>query len=293
MATYAGIVASIRRLLQDFPQRAQLGAAITDTTTATMTVASADAGKFQVGQLWEHDDNNGSTSSTSSEQRLITAISGTTVTGERGFTGSTAATHLISTYLNHAPRFSYDRICQAVDAVLESDLYINDVFEVVEHTVTSSASTYAYNAPSTSCERILEVYQRVNSTDVKTAVDHFLQYSNVDTSLWSNGKVYAVYGVRGVLGTDSFYINCAHKLAVTTLSAAQQNIVEYMACYYLMSWAEIPRTAGPTNQGDRSVRPMDQARLAAWFEQQARRLMREEAAYLKAQTKRYRRFVRN
>lgn len=292
MATYAGLVTSIRRLLQDRPMRAQLGAAISDTTTATMTVTSGTQHLFQVGQMWEHDDYNGATSSTSSEQREITAVSGTTVTGIRGANGSTAATHLNSTYLLLEPRFSYDRICQAVDAVIDGDLLSNDVYEIVEHQVTISTTTDAYNAESTSCDHILDIYQRISATELPSYLSDWEQYRNADTTLFANGRYFTVPTWRGVAGTDLLYINCAHALSVTTLNNKQQDIVEYLAAYYLLSWQEIPRSAGPTNQGDRTVKVGDQARLAGFFRDHGMRLMREEASRLKKLARPRKNFVR-
>ncbi len=292
MATYASLVASIRRLLQDRPIRAQLGAAVSDTTTAASTVSSGTAHLFQVGQIWEHDDNNGSTSSTSSEQREVTAVASTTVTATRGANGSTAATHSNSTYLILEPRFTYDRITQAVDAVLDGELMSNDVYDITEHQVTVSATSDTYNAPSTACDHILDIYQRIVAGETPTYIIDWTGYRNIDTSLFANGMYYEVPSPRGLGGTDLFYINCAHPLAVTTLNAKQQDIVEYLAAFYLLSWAELPRSAGPTNQGDRTVKVGDQARLAGFFRETAMRLMREEASRLKKLARPRKNFVR-
>lgn len=290
--TYAGLAASIRRLLQDRPVRAQLGAAITDTTTATMTLTSGTAPSFQIGQMWEHDDNNGSTSSTSAEQREVTAVSGTTITASRGAFGSTAATHANSTWLILEPRFTYDRICQAIDAVIDSELMSNDVYAITSHTVTSSATSHTYSAPASTCDHILDIYQRITVGDEPYYLKDWTDYKAVDTGVYTNGAFYTVRGLKGTLGTDSFYINCAHPLAVTTLNSKQQDIVEYLSCFYLLSWAEMPRSAGPTNQGDRSVKVGDQARLAGFYRDTAMRLMREEAGRLKRRARPRRNFVR-
>lgn len=293
MATYSGTVANIRRLLKDRPIQAKLGAAQSDTTTETTTVTAGTAKFFKEGQVWEHADNNGDSASTSSEQRLITAVASTTVTGIRGYNSTTAATHSNSTYMLLDPRFPYDTVTQAIGTVLDTDMFPNDVYEIVEHEVTSSATSFAYNAPATACERILNIYQRIASTDRPTPITNWTQLQNADTDLWANGKVYTIEQNFGARGTAVYYVNCAHKLAVTTLSTAQERIVHLMACAYLLEWEEPKRAAGPTNQGDRTVRVGDQARLAAYYRDLAMDKMREEAAYLARLTPKFKRFVRN
>lgn len=281
--TMVATVRNIRRILNDNPIRVALAAAITDTTTATFTVAAADIGKFSIGQIWEHDDGSGN----SAELRYTTAVdsSTNTVTADRGFNASTAATHGSGAYILLSPRFVYDKVAQAVNTTLDHDLYHDGIYEIVEHQVTSSATNDDYNAPSTSCERFLDVYQRVNASDAPTrrGLTWSQRLFNVDSTIHANGRYAIIRGNVGTPGSAIYYVSCAHKLGITTISASQERIVHMLGCAYLLEWEEPRRAAGPTNQGDRTVRVGDQARLAAYYRDQYRRMVRQEASYLQAQ----------
>src|SRR5688572_3812758 len=112
MATMAATVTAIRRLLKDEPVKIQLDGAIADTTTETVTVNSGETAKIQADVRLEHDDGG----ATSAEQRRVLSVSSVTVfTAERGYNGSTAATHADNSYLLIAPRFPYDEVAQAVN----------------------------------------------------------------------------------------------------------------------------------------------------------------------------------
>jgi len=231
-----------------------------------------------IGEMWEHDDG-------SPEQREITDVDISTplITGIRGSNGSTAATHLTSTYLIKEPRFTHNLITDAVDQALDNDLFPH-VYEIVEHQVTSSATTNAYNAPATACEQFLDVYQRTDATFVpkRAGIRYSVYPQNVDTALWSNGKVFEIYGGKRD-GTEKYYVNCAHRLAIGTLLTRQETLVRMRTCQYLLEWTEPRRLAGPTNQGDRTVRPGAALQTGAYYESEFRRHLRNESAWLKRQ----------
>ena len=281
MATVAGTVAEIRRLLQDRPVRARLDGAISSTTTETFAVDSGEEALFKVGELWEHDDANGATTSTSSEQRRIISVSGSTITAERGYNSSTAATHADNTYLIKEPRWTYDRVYAAMNAVLRVDLLQNGVFEIVSHEVTSNVGSTTYDAPTALCERILDIYQYVTSGQPTSQISGFTQYRTVDSDVSATGKEFQILENRGVPGTAVYYINCVHPLQVTTLASRQEFLLHMGAAAYLLGWEEPRRTAGPTNQGDRTVQPGRQAQLASYYRNEFLRLLRQEKQYLK------------
>lgn len=260
--------------------RVKLTAAITDTTTETFSVSAAHAGLVAIGELWEHDDDSG-------EQREITDVDVTTplVTGIRGSNGSTAVTHLTATYLIKEPRFTYNLVTDALDQAVDNDLY-PFVYEIVEHQVTSNAAAAgnAYNAPSANCEQWLDVYQRTVSTNTPTrgGITYTVYPQNVDTALWATGKVFEIYGGKAD-GTEKFYVNCAHRIALSTLIARQETLVKMRACQYLLEWTEPRRVAGPTNQGDRTIRAGAGLQTGAYYEQEFRRHLRNESTWLKNQ----------
>jgi hypothetical protein len=272
-------VAAIRRILKDKPVEDYLTAAITLTTATTTTVNTPSL--WGKGNTLEFDDG-----ASGAEQVLLRDVdtSTSTLTMKRGHNGSVAATHANNCVVLKNPRFPYDEVAQAVNMVLDADLYSNDVYEIVEHQVTSSATTNAYNKPTSACERPLNIYQVIDSGDEAFYLKNWSpRYFNADTSLYSNGGYIAIRENLGTAGSAVFYVNCAHKLAITTVSTSQERILHNLAAYYLLTWEAPKRTAGPTTQGDRSVQPMTPAQLGLFFKSEGDRLVREEADYIKQQ----------
>lgn len=287
MATMASTVAAIRRIVNDEPDETTATAAI--TTTAATTVTVADIAKFAAGQTWEFDDGSG-------EQILITNITETTdtITMKRAHRGSTAATHLDDCVMLKSPRFAYDTVTQAVNTVLDADLYQEGLFDLAEHQITSSGVTDHYNAPTTGCMEFLDVYQKT-SVMLEPARER-LQWSkyprNVDTSLYANGKYFIIQGNYGDPGVDLYYISCAEKLQVGTLDASEERIVQFLSCAYLMEWGEPRRIAGPTNQGDTTVKVGSGIAVAQAYRALAEELMTKKRRELAQLYPPVRRFVR-
>ena len=284
MTTMAATVANVRRVLKDRPEIAQLDGALGDTTTESFNVSATDAVKFAAGNVWEHDDNTG-------ERRYIKSVTGLVVVGTRGYDGSTADAHSDDTYLVKDPRFPYNEITQAVNTVLYIGLFNAGVYDVVNHQITVSADTIAYTAPTASCEEFLWVYQRINSIDSPTPIWDFTRLPRlVDTTLWANGRVFEISG--GTAGT-TYYVNCKHKLTLDRLSTAQEQVVLFLASAHLLEWEEPHRTSGPTNQGDRTVKPGQNAQMAAYYRAQAKELIAKERAYLRALNPPFRNYRRS
>lgn len=284
MTTIAAEVPILRRILQDFPDEDY--ATTAPTTTSDTDFIVNDVTKWAAGQVWEFDDDTG-------EQVLVRNVdsSSSTITVKRSARGSTAATHSDDVVLLNAPRFTYDMISQAINTVLDADLYNEGVYEIAEHQVTSSATTNAYNAPSSSCIEFLDVYQRISSTDSPMSVMNFTRLPrNADTTLWSEGKVFEIYGNYGTPGSSVYYVSCKHRHTITTLTAQVQRAVEFLACAYLLEWTEPRRVAGPTNQGDRTVRAGQGIGTGAYYRGLAKNLIAQERAQLKSLVPAYRTF---
>lgn len=288
----AATVTAVRRILNDEPETLRLNGAMTDTTDETTTVDSTDTAKLAVGMRLEHDDGGAS----SAEQRKVISIDADNNAFEayRGYAGSTAATHADNSFMLIAPRFPYDTVAQAINQVLDYDLFPH-VYEIKEHQVTSNlpANGFAYNAPDAGCEKWLDVYQVVNSNDAPTrsGITHTVYPQNVDTALWTTGKVFEIVGGKQD-GTEKYYVNCVHRLAIGTLLARQERLVQVGAARYLLEWTAPRRGAGPTAQSDRSVRPGYELQSAAYYTDLFYRLRANEAKYLSKQTPRRRYFVR-
>jgi hypothetical protein len=287
MTTIAAQAKNIRRLLQDDPLTDTLDGAI--ATGATTTMGVADISKHAVGQWWEFDDDTG-------DIALETAVNPSTavVTIRRSHLGSTAAAHADACVIAKSPRFKYDLISQAITSVLESDLDGENIFDLQEHQITSSATTNYYNAPSTSCERFMDVYQKTTGMVSPRRANLWFSPTptNADTGLYSNGKYFVIQGQYGTAGTDVYYVTCRHPLAIGTLTASQERIVQFLACAYLLEWTEPRRLAGPNNQGDTTVKPGDGNRTAAYWRGLAEEQMSKEQQRLRNLFPPQRRFVR-
>ena len=288
--TMASTVAAIRKLLNDNPDETTLTAAISSTSATTTTVT--DIAKFAIGQSWEFDDG-----STGAEVVRIGGVtdSTSTITIKRGHKGSTAATHSNGAVLLKEPRYFYDTIAQAVNYVLDADLYHEGLYELQEHQITSSTTTDFYNSPAAGCLRFVDVYQKTATMDEPKRAK--LRYSelptNVDTSLFAAGKYFVIEGNYGTAGTDIYYVSCAHAYAITTLSTAAQRIVELLATAYLLEWTEPKRLAGPNNQGDETVRPGVSVGTASYYRGLAEELIGKERRKTAELFPSKRRFVRN
>lgn len=285
--TMATTVKTLRNWLGDYPASLTSGATISSTSATTFT--ASDATLIRNGVVYEFDDG-----ADSNAECILSRSSQTTApTIVRGWHASTAATHANGCLIWVAPRFEYNQIARAVNMALDVDLYANGVYEMVEHQVTSSSTTHAYNSPATTCERVLDIYQRVNSTDApqRQKLD-WSQYRNADTTLWSNGKVFEIYGNYGVPGTALYYVNCAHRLGITTITTQQERAVHLLAAAYLLEWEEVARAGGPTNQGDKTVTVGAKAGIANFYREQAMRIVRDEASRLKQLTEDRREFIK-
>jgi hypothetical protein len=256
-------------------------------------VDSTDISKFAVGQYWEHDDG----SETNAEGREIYSIDADTNTPSayRGAEGTTAVQpHADNSFLLLEPRYRYNTVLQAINQCLDFDLFPH-VYEIVEHQIVSNipANGHTYNAPATACEKFLDVYQVVFANDPprRAGITYTVYPQNVDTALWANGKAFEIYGGKQD-GTEKFYVNCAHRVAIGTLLARQERIVQVCAARYLMEWTNPRRLQGPSNQGDRSIRPQDTLQAGAYFAEEFRRMLRNESKYLKGLTPRRKVFVR-
>lgn len=280
MATMATTVAAVRKILGDRPVEDYLGASIAAGSTTTFT--PTDVSLYAKGDVWEFQDG-----STEADVVLVRAVDDATplITVKRSHEDSTGVAHSNAAVLMKAPTFRYNTIAQAVSTVIDSDLYENGVHDLIEHQVTSNSDgSPDYNAPLSTCEEFLAVYQKTSTMDTPQWFGNaaFTRYpKNVDTSLYANGKVFFITRNLGTAGTDIYYISCAERLTLATLTAAQTHIVQWLTCAYLLEWTEPRRLAGPTNQGDRTVRPGQGVGTAAYYRQLADRGMQNEKSRLR------------
>lgn len=278
--TMALTVAAVRRLLKDAPVKVQLGAAQSDTTDETTTLVAGNITKLQVGVRLEHDDG----ATTGAEQRRVLSLdpANAQFEAERGFNGSTAATHLNSTYMLIAPRFPYDDCVQAINTVLDGDMPTLGIYDIIERTITQSATTDAYEKPASTTREILSVYQFPASSDEPVYMQNFSRYpKNVATAFYSTGEYIYIRDPVGIAGTDPFYVNCLESLSISTITDRQALITQYLTCAHLLE-SEVPkRLAGPTNQGDRTVRSSEFLTAASYWRERAKPFISAEKSDLR------------
>jgi hypothetical protein len=289
-------VLNIRRILRDEPARDKLAAAIVNTTDVTFVPANPSL--YRQGLRIEFND--GDAPGPGAEQTHVSSVDPDTpliTMLARAMYSSTATTHLIDTQILMEPRYPYDLVSQAVNTVLDSELFTEGIYEIVEHQITPHLGTEGpdYDAPSVNCEEWLSVYQIPPGAIEPWYLGGFSKLpKNVDTADYPTGKLFAIWENAGIPGdaASAYRVNCKHRLAIDTISPQQERIVQLLACAHLMEWSEPRRLQGPTNQGDRTVRPLDGVRLAADYREKAKRLINLERAYLRPYAFAGRRFVK-
>jgi hypothetical protein len=279
MATTAATVLAVRRILGENPENVHLNGSIANTTEETVVVDSTDIAKVAVGQVLEHE--------TGGELRYVVSVDEDTSGFEayRGYLGSTAATQADNSFMWINPRFPYVAIEQALDAVLDVDLFNEGLWDLNEHTVTSNSdSTRDYNAPSANCEQFLSIYQfTALMTEPRWLLaDEFSRYPrNVDTTHHATGKMFTIKENFGTAGTDPYYVTCAHRLAIGTLNARQEHIVQWLTCARLLEQEDAKRTGQNTTQGDRTVRVGQRVQTAAYYRGLAEKAINDERSEVK------------
>jgi hypothetical protein len=276
MATLATMVADVRLELDDEPAKVHLNGAIANTTEETVVLDSGQTSKLQVDVRLEHDDTSGE------ERRVLSITSTTDFEAERGYRGTTAATHSDDTYLLIAPRYSYNQISEAITVAL-NQVWTKGVYNIVERAFTSSATTDYYNLPASTVKEILAVYQFPSTETEPTWLHNFSKYPLVvDTDDYAAGYAIWIRENIGVAGSEQYNIICKEPLAVTDLSTQQEPIVKWLACAELLDGREPRRLGGPTNQGDRTVRPGETQRSSAWYRAKAEELIMGEKSDLRS-----------
>lgn len=280
MATMAATIRTIRNILLDNPENVHLNGAIANATEETVVVDTTDIDKVAVGQILEHD--------TGGEERYVISVDEDAASFEayRGYNGTTAASsHADNSFMWINPRFSYRVIEQAVNTVLDVDLFNEGLYDLNEHQITSNADgTRDYNAPTSNCEEFLSIYQFTSSmTEPQWLVttEFSREYRNVDTTHHATGRMFTIRRNLGVPGTDVYYVTCGHRLAIGTLNARHERIVQWLACAYLLEWEDTRRVAQNTTQGDRTVRAGQRISQAAYYRQLAERVINDERSEVK------------
>lgn len=274
--TMASTVQAVLEMLGDEPEHVYLTVVVSASDT-TFTVGAGDIGKVGVGNILEIFPSTVSPTTVESVRVRATDPANLTFTVERAYRGEAEAHGGLPARMMLNPRFTWTGAITAVNTVLATDLYNAGVIDLQEHQITSSATTNAYNAPTVSCEEFLQVVQMPATLTEPVRITDFERLGwNIDNSLYNNYKVFFIRSNVGTPGTDLYYVTCAHKHTISTLTGRSQRIVEWLAAAYMLEWTEPRRTAGPTNQGDRTVRPGQAIATASYYRELARKAMADE-----------------
>jgi hypothetical protein len=285
MATLATLIAAVRLELDDEPAKIQLNGAISNTTEETVVVNSGETDKLQAGMRLEHDD------ATGESRRVLSVTSTTNFEAERGYLGSTAATHSDNTYMLIAPRWRYDQVSRAITTALVT-MFSKGIYDIEHREITSSAVTNYYNLPAATVEEILAIYQMPSGFVEPYWLRDFSQYPLVtDTDDFASGLAVYIRENYGVAGTDIYHVLCKERPTATNVTAAQEEIVKWLACAELLEGREPRRTGGPTNQGDRTVRVSDSGRTAQFYRIKAEDLISTERQNLQTRYPSRRNFI--
>jgi hypothetical protein len=130
------LIQRTRRFLKDWPDGDKLTAAVSDTTTTSLTVADASTAVYSPSWIIQIDQ----------EAMRVVSGTGTTLTVRRGALGTTAATHSNGAQILIRPGWVDQEILDALNAALNATfplLYI----PVADTSLTADAATYEFTVP--------------------------------------------------------------------------------------------------------------------------------------------------
>jgi len=180
MATRSDLRTAIRSLLRDWPDQDILAAAITTTTATTLTCT--DYTKYKTGQIIELD----------SEVMRIQSISTTTLTITRGYMGTTAATHVISSIIYIPilwPNYELNLVINQAIIWLRPEVWTADEISLlvaadvvaVDLSAEASLAAYTWNYPYGN--RIMQIWQRPTSSSSDQRYCLFTNWQQYDTDI--------------------------------------------------------------------------------------------------------------
>lgn len=154
MTTLADLVIAIqRRALSDMREEMNtLGAAITDTTTATISLAAGQTlGSIQPGAYIQIDYE---------YMLVLSAPSPSAIGVVRGFSDSQAATHLSGAVINVNPRFPAVDIIRAINEDIDDlSAPTNGLFQMLELTTTFIPVQQGYDLTGLNNDQVLEIWE--------------------------------------------------------------------------------------------------------------------------------------
>lgn len=237
--TLATLVSRVKTLLHDMAQQDTLGAAVSTTTTTSVTVTTASM--WSKGSVMEVDN----------ELMLITAdLAGSVATVTRGFMGTTAATHSNGAVATKDPRYARKTIIEAINVSLCNwlSMYIPRLVWDSATQGTLQGNKTLYTAPADALNISRAIFQVPGSTSVKGV--EFGPLQPFPTTLCSTGVGFEVYTDKNFWAGQTLHV-CYEK-AWTFLEADADTVpsdfpplgddlIVTGAAVYILGWRLAPR----------------------------------------------------
>lgn len=267
----ATLIQRIRTVLNDNPA---LDTCVEAMDSSEVGLDVTDGTKYAAGIVVEFQDVDG-------EQCLVTSVSSNTLTVVRGYNGTTAASHSISTLMAIDPTFSYIEITSAISASIRS-LWPHVYKKISESVtpVTTGNRYYDLAAGSATLKEISSAYQIIgsgNTSSVFSYGEHRGAYPidlmfNMPTSKVASGIAYYIPYLRAtdtvilVNGIAEITDTVATLLYSDLVDGIQIDCVTYYAAARLLASSDISRTTQEDiSMGDQTVVPLRRTSLAQFW----------------------------
>lgn len=214
MTTAQNLIDETKRLIfsSDREQLNRLNGAVSSTSATTITFEYA-AGGIVAGAVLSID----------LELMYVWSVSGQVATVQRGYLGSTAATHADDAIITVNPRYSDFAIFQALNAELD-DLSspMNGLFKVSTTDITNVVGQVGFDLSMTGLIDVLEVHYRADSqTKWWRRIDGWRVMNNALTSDFASGRALMIEDAVPLNGVT---VRVTYKAAFVAMASVSSDI---------------------------------------------------------------------
>lgn len=240
-ATGDSILRRVGRLLRDYPASVlSVNALNADSTQTSITFDTGEGAKLREGMILESDDwgqNNGV------EPILIRSVTGDTATVRRAYQNTSFLfAHQANTFFRVAPRFSWNRIYDAVVEVVTGELW-PQVWIPRNTTVAWQATNEWFPVGVNDFEEVILAYQLVSGVKYELHAE-FMPPEIADDTNFPNGALV----IRRTVDTSTIYVaykaRPAQPLGSATNNTNQiDSLIVLGAAGFLQQEEEVPHLA--------------------------------------------------
>lgn len=247
--------------------------AIDGSETAVDVTAGTD---WAAGDILEWSDG---------EQFYVQSVASNTLTGIRGYNGTTIATHSINDQVRKNPRFTLQQIDQAIEDTLR-ELETNGIHVWGTGSITLVATTYAYDITGADVLDILSVYYPRNNDGV--AINVPFRFHRQTTGLSASNRTLEVWDWGERVAGDSLLYTYQKQIDdVADILTRQEELVVIGTSARLLKRTIAPETHDPGKRTDRTVQPGQTGRDSRELMGEYVRLLTQEAQLLKVERSRF------